>query len=86
MKKYISITSRLIVLILVFGLGYFLGESNQPSIGEVEGLVNKEPGQDIGIDFSLFWDAWRVIEKDYVNRGDLNRQNMIYGAITGLLD
>ncbi|MBU1292255.1 S41 family peptidase [Patescibacteria group bacterium] len=86
MKKYISITSKLIVLVLIFGLGYFLGESNQPSIGEVEGLVNKEPGQDIGIDFSLFWDAWRVIEKDYVNRGDLNRQNMIYGAITGLLD
>jgi len=86
MKKYISITSRLIVLVLIFGLGYFLGGSNQPSIGEVEGLVNKEPGQDIGIDFSLFWDAWRVIEKDYVNRGDLNRQNMIYGAITGLLD
>jgi len=86
MKKYISITSKLIILVLVFGLGYFLGGSNQPSIREVEGLVNKEPGQDIGIDFSLFWDAWRVIETDYVNRGDLNRQNMVYGAITGLLN
>ena len=86
MKKYISIISKLIILVLIFGLGYFYSQSTQPSIEEVEGLVNKEPGQDIGIDFSLFWDAWRVIETDYVNRDDLNRQNMVYGAITGLLD
>jgi len=86
MKKYISILSKLIILVLIFGLGYFLGGSNQPSLGEVEGLVNKETGQEIGVDFSLFWDAWRVIETDYVNRGNLNRQDMVYGAITGLLN
>ncbi len=85
MKKYISIPVYLIVLGLVFGLGFFIGESNQPSIEKINSLSNKEPGQEIKADFSLFWDAWRLIEQKYVNRSDLDNQKMIYGAISGLL-
>jgi len=85
MKKYISIPILIILLATVFGSGFFIGQITRPSIEKVEGLANKELGQPALIDFSLFWDAWRIIEKKYVNRDDLNRQNMIYGAIAGLL-
>ncbi len=85
MKKYISIPVYLIVLGLVFGLGFFIGESNYPSIEKINTLSNKDPGQEIKADFSLFWDAWRLIEEKYVNRNDLDSQKMIYGAISGLV-
>ena len=85
MKKYISIPIWIILLASIFGSGFFIGQISRPSIEKVEGLTNKELGQPILIDFGLFWDAWRIIEKKYVDRDDLDRQNMIYGAIAGLL-
>lgn len=85
MKKYILILTWIILLAVVFGSGFFIGKISQPSIEQVEGLVSKELGQPADVDFSLFWDAWRVIEKKYVERLDLNRQEMVYGAISGLL-
>lgn len=85
MKKYISIPILIILLASIFGSGFFIGQISRPSIEKVEGLTNKELGQPTLVDFSLFWDAWRIIEKKYVDRDDLDRQNMIYGAIAGLL-
>lgn len=85
MKKYILIPTLIIVLAVVFSSGYFLGHINQPSIEQVQGLNNKQLGQPTDVDFGLFWDAWRVIEKDYVDRNNLNRQSMVYGAINGLV-
>jgi len=84
MKKYISILVWIILLAIVFGSGFFIGQISLPSVEKVEGLTNKGLDQPALIDFSLFWDAWRIIEKKYVDRDDLDRQNMIYGAITGL--
>ena len=85
MKKYILIPVWIILLIVVFGFGFFVGKTSQPSIEKVEGLANKELGQPTTVDFSLFWDAWHIIEKKYVDRLQLDRQEMIYGAVTGLL-
>jgi len=86
MKKYISIPAWLIILALVFGAGFFFGESNKPSIEKIEGLDNKETIESTGVDFGLFWDAWHMIEDKYVHRDELDRQKMVYGAIYGLLD
>ncbi len=85
MRKYISTISWVVVLVIVFGFGFFFGQSSQPSIEKIEGLTSKESNQDIGIDFSLFWDAWYLIETNYVDRASLDRQEMVYGAISGLL-
>ncbi len=37
------------------------------------------------VDFSLFWDAWRVLKDRYVDRDTLKVQDLIYGAIDGML-
>ncbi len=84
-RKYILIPIWIILLAAIFGFGFFVGQTSQPSIEKVEGLANKELGQPNNTDFSLFWDAWHLIEKKYVNRNDLNRQKMVYGAVSGLL-
>ncbi|MFH1461114.1 MAG: S41 family peptidase [Patescibacteria group bacterium] len=86
MKKYISVPIWLIVLLAIFGIGFFIGQETKPSIEKIERLTNKEIGQPIDVDFSLFWDAWRLIEKKYVDREELNYQDMVYGAIEGLVN
>jgi carboxyl-terminal processing protease len=85
MKKYIFIPIWTLILTIVFSAGFFVGHESRPSIEKVEGLTNKETNKVIGVDFSLFWDAWHIIEKKYVDREDIDRQNMVYGAINGLL-
>ena len=87
MKKYISIPIWIFLLAFIFGLGFFVGNFSKPSIEKIEGLSNKDPYlSSSSIDFSLFWDAWNLIERKYVNRFELDRQKMVYGAIVGMLD
>lgn len=38
------------------------------------------------IDFSLFWEAWERLEKEYVEPQEIDTQQMIYGAISGMFD
>ncbi len=84
-KKYIITSVFVVLLAAVFSAGFLFGQSSRPSIEEVGGLTNKRAGQPVDVDFSLFWDAWRAIEEKYVGRFDLNRHEMVYGAISGLL-
>jgi len=86
MKKYISIPTWIILFVVIFGFGFFIGQTSQPSIDKVGGLTNKELGQPANVDFSLFWDAWHMIEKGYVDRLDLDIQKMIYGSVKGLFE
>ncbi|MDP2967417.1 MAG: S41 family peptidase [bacterium] len=37
------------------------------------------------VDFSLFWEAWKTIEEKYVDKEKINIQEMIYGAISGMI-
>ena len=86
MKKYISIPIWIILLVCIFSLGFFTGNLSKSSVEKIEGLSNKESYFPSSVDFSLFWDAWNIIEKKYVNRFELNRQKMVYGAIVGMID
>lgn len=86
MKKSFGLISWVLILLIVFSFGFFIGQTNQPSIEKVTGVTNKQAGQSVNADFSLFWDAWRIIEEKYVDRLGLDRQEMIYGAISGLLE
>jgi len=38
------------------------------------------------LDFSLFWDVWQRLEKFYLNKKDLDAQNMYWGAIKGMVE
>lgn len=36
------------------------------------------------IDFSLFWKVWDLLHREYLRRDDINDQDLLYGAISGL--
>ncbi len=49
-------------------------------------LVNQEQGKPNGIDFGLFWNVWNSLQERYVDKEKLNTQEMVYGAISGLVE
>lgn len=73
-------------LILSFGLGYQFGikGSNRqqffPSF-----ITGKAPKKEVTLDFSLFWDVWDRLNRNYIDKKMLNSQKMIYGAISGMV-
>jgi len=47
-------------------------------------VINKEPDGEY-VDFALFWDVWELVQKKYVDNKDLDANEMLYGAIQGML-
>ncbi len=78
-----SLTGLLIVIGLSIFLGFYIGKSQAPS--PVTGVSNIDSGQPDDVDFSLFWDAWQLIQKKFVGRDSLDYQAMVYGAISGMV-
>ena len=37
------------------------------------------------VDFSLFWKVWDLLKEKHVDKDKLNAQNLVYGAINGML-
>lgn len=48
-------------------------------------IINKIPGADKNIDFSLFWKVWDLIKQKHVDKDKLDAQQMLYGSIEGML-
>jgi len=62
-------------ILISFGLGIWLGRSQI--------VCEACPPQEI--DFSLFWNAWKVIQDKFVAKDNLDTKGMIYGAISGMI-
>lgn len=82
-------TSLFIFILLLAGTafygGFYYGQSQVPAVYSIEGLGNKTLGQPDNVDFSLFWDAWKTVQEKYVDRSKLNKKDMVYGAIEGMV-
>lgn len=70
---------------VTFYAGFSYGKAQVPSQFLIEGVLNQGLGQPGDVDFSLFWDSWRVIQDKYVGRKDLDKQEMVFGAISGMV-
>lgn len=86
-KKTITIIVVLVLVGGVFIAGIRIGQKSiYPSIKVIEGVKNLEAGKPSDVDFSLFWDAWQYIKEYYLKASELNNQEMVYGAIKGMVD
>lgn len=87
MKKIqVSIYSLFLILLIGIGGGFYFGQKGNVQIIDSGGkiIIGKETGQPKNVDFSVFWDTWKIIEEKYVDRpADYNE--MVYGAISGLV-
>lgn len=69
--------------ILVFLLGWTLGHQDAKfsSVGYTPKLTGRDSSA-ANVDFSVFWRAWDLLEKNY--DGKIDYQKMVYGAIDGM--
>jgi len=75
-RKIIFSVSLLILLGMVFSAGFYFGGYKK--------VCEVCPPSDI--DFSLFWESWKVLEEKFVDKTKFDVQKMIYGAISGMVE
>jgi carboxyl-terminal processing protease len=93
MKFKLSLRSaRLIVVVFLLVIasgwfGFWLGV-NQFQVGFSQNTIKidrKIPLSKQDVDFALFWDVWDRLEKNYLVGEDVNPQQMVFGAIQGMV-
>lgn len=47
--------------------------------------ISRDVPPDQKVDFSLFWQVWDKLESDYFDRSKINEQEMVLGAIKGMV-
>lgn len=83
MRRFIKITSIIAGLVMLavvtFGAGLVVGGANlwQPCIVRTA----SQPPQ-----FSLFWQAWNIVQQNFVDHAALDPTQLTYGAIRGMVD
>lgn len=48
-------------------------------------IERKIPPDKQDVDFALFWDVWDRLEKNYLEKEDINPAQMVFGAIQGMV-
>jgi len=90
LKQIRKVIIGLILLVLVGGIGYKLGEqkarletvSSFPLVRVERTLPAEKEGK---VDFSLFWEVWDKLEISYLERKNIDYKKMVYGAISGMV-
>jgi len=83
-KKGLVLLFFVVFILGSFGGGFYFGKSQIPATPPEE-IINAELGKPEEFDFSLFWEAWQVLEEYFVNPEKIDYQKMIYGAISGMV-
>ncbi len=85
--RKIPIIFLVIVLIAAsFVFGWQLGQQKPKDLVPIEGIINPELNKPADVDFSLFWEAWRILQQYYLRADKLDYHKMIYGAIKGAVE
>ncbi len=63
-------------ILLVFGGGFWIGK-----LSVVCPICSPQE-----VDLSLLWETWNTLKEKYVNPSDLDTQEMIYGAVSGMVE
>jgi len=88
--KQVRTTILILILLIVVGAGGFrLGQKGISADPEAlrSGITidRTVPQKRNDIDFSLFWEVWDRLEEDYLKKDGLNKQDMVEGAISGMV-
>ena len=78
--------STVVLFILTFSVGIYVGDYNRPEIDKILSLSNKEtPITTTQTDFSAFWKVWNTMNEKFRGASKTTDQERVYGAISGLV-
>lgn len=81
-RQYIN---TVLVVLVFFILGIYLGSTYRPEIEKVAGISSKETPVATQVDFSPFWKVWNTMNEKYPSASKISDQERVYGAISGLV-
>ena len=85
-KIFLQILVPIIALAIGFGGGIYF-QRTQDRTGSIGAAVfSQDAGKPDGVDFSIFWSAWNLLHENYVDKGSLDTQKLVYGAIDGMVN
>jgi carboxyl-terminal processing protease len=74
-----------------FYLGFYIGTERRPAEEKVTDVAGKNIGRPENVDFTLFWQAWNVLNEKYIdNNGNssttkhASNQERVWGAVAGM--
>ncbi len=85
MLKSLGMKLRLFAAVLVLLGAGFVGGVAADRTDLVPGATYYEP-QSVASTFSIFWQAWDLVQQYYVDRAAINSTQMTYGATQGMLN
>ena len=87
-KNNLLLLAGLIVVAAVAGSSFYFGYqkgTEKPQTIVIEGISGLEETKPEDVNFSIFWEAWKKLKDKYIEK-NLNNQDLVYGAISGLVD
>jgi carboxyl-terminal processing protease len=76
--------AALLILMFVSGTAFTAGVTAERG-NLLPGSIRVEPTE-LQEQFSIFWEAWELVERHYVDRSAVDSRQMTYGAISGMID
>lgn len=82
-KVLFAILAILLIAGGVFFFGYRTGVQGREVI--IQGVVNQETGKPDEVDFSIFWDVWKLARQNYFKADSIDNRTLVNGAISGMI-
>ncbi|GMU74224.1 MAG: peptidase S41 [Candidatus Campbellbacteria bacterium] len=70
---------------VLFGAGFLIGKDSVDPVELVTGAINTETPSSTPADFSDFWEVWNIINERYYEPNNVDPQEKVWGAISGLV-
>ncbi len=89
--SFIRLRKILLVAFIIafsFSSGFWLGnEGFKIRLDKTKKIkiIRELPPNKENVDFSLFWKVWDTLESQYFDKSKINRTDMVYGAIEGMV-
>jgi carboxyl-terminal processing protease len=71
--------------VVIYKVGFFMGARN-PQVVQVQGVTNIDNPNGVTADFGTFWQAWGLINNDYLRNENVTTDDKVNGAIRGLVN
>ena len=87
-KNNLLLLAGLIIIAAVSDSSFYFGYqkgTEKPQTIVIEGISGLEETKPEDVNFSIFWEAWKKLKDKYIEK-NLNNQDLVYGAISGLVD
>lgn len=84
LRTFISLVALAVIIAASFWQGFNYGRNQTKNI-VITGVSNIEDQTGGKADFSIFWQAWKLIEDNYLKNDEVNFENRVYGAVQGLV-